>query len=94
VRLPGRSAVDQLSLVQPVDRLGQRVVVAVSFAAHRRLDAGFAQAFAVPDGHVLGEFNPSTQHLLIGGVYEEQETEGGSRNASEDALARATAGAA
>ena len=34
VRLPGRSAMDQLGLVQPVDRVGQRVVIAVSFAAH------------------------------------------------------------
>ena len=32
-----------LGLVQPVDRFGQRVVVAVSDASDRRLDAGFGQ---------------------------------------------------
>jgi hypothetical protein len=42
----------------------------------------------------LGEFNSSTQHLLIGGVDEGKETESGLRGASEDALAGAAAGAA
>ena len=37
-----------------------------------------------------GEFNRSTQHLLIGCVHEGQETEGESRRAREDALARAS----
>ena len=32
-----------LGLVQPIDRFGQRVVVAVSDASDRRLDAGFGQ---------------------------------------------------
>jgi len=40
------------------------------------------------DRGVQGEFNPSAQHLLIGGVDEGQETESGSRSASEDAVAR------
>ena len=31
--LPRSAAMDQLSLFKPVDRLGQRVVVAVAFAA-------------------------------------------------------------
>jgi hypothetical protein len=44
---------DQLGLVQPVDRLGQRVVVAVALAAHRRLDAGLGQPLGVADADVL-----------------------------------------
>ena len=43
----------QLGLVEPVDCLGQRVVVAVALAAHRGLDARLGQAFAVPDADVL-----------------------------------------
>ena len=38
---------DQFSLVQPVDRLGQGVIVAVAPAAYRRLDASFGQSFTV-----------------------------------------------
>jgi hypothetical protein len=44
---------NQFGLLQPVDRLGQRVVVAVAPAAHRQLDAGFGKAFGVPNRHVL-----------------------------------------
>ena len=50
---------NELGLVQAVDRLGQGVVVAVALAAHRRLDTGFGQAFAVPNRHVLPEFKQS-----------------------------------
>jgi len=32
--LPGRAAMNELSLVEPVDHLGQVVVVAVALAAH------------------------------------------------------------
>jgi hypothetical protein len=45
--------VNQLSLVQPVDRFRQRVVVAVAPVIHRRLDPRLAQSLAVPDGNVL-----------------------------------------
>ena len=44
---------DELGLVEPVDGLGQGVVIAVALAAHRRLDAGFCQPFGVPDADVL-----------------------------------------
>jgi hypothetical protein len=44
---------DQFGLVQAVDGLGQRVVVAVALAAHRGLDAGLGQPFAVADADVL-----------------------------------------
>ena len=46
-------AVDQLGLVQPVDGLGQGVVVAVATAAHQMLYARFCKPFGVPDGDVL-----------------------------------------
>lgn len=52
-RLPWRAPVNQLRLVQPVDRLRQRVVVTVSLAAHGRLDARLGQALAVADADVL-----------------------------------------
>jgi len=55
---------DQLGLVRPVDRLGQRVVVAVAFAAHRGFDAGFSQSLGVADADVLGGFNRSSQHRI------------------------------
>src|SRR5664279_2570409 len=51
--LPRRAAMNQLGLVEPIDGLGQGVVVAVALAAHRRLDASFGQALAVADRHVL-----------------------------------------
>ena len=51
---PRRSAMDQFGLVEPVDCLGQGVVVAVTLAAHRGFDAGLNQAFAVPNVDVLG----------------------------------------
>ena len=53
---------DQLSLVQPADRLSQGVVIAVAFAAHGRLDASLAQAFALPNGHVLGALLAPTEN--------------------------------
>ena len=43
----------QFCYVQAVNRLGQYVVIAVAFAAHRRLDARFGQSFAVANGHIL-----------------------------------------
>ena len=52
-RFPGSAAVDQFSLVEPVDRLGQGIIVTVAFASHRRLNAGFSQALAVLYRHVL-----------------------------------------
>ena len=45
---------DHLGLVQPVDCLGQGVVVAISFAAHRRLDTRLGQPLAVANADVLG----------------------------------------
>lgn len=45
--------VDQLSFVETVDGLRERVVVAVVLAAHRRFNAGFGQALAVANGDGL-----------------------------------------
>ena len=44
---------DDLGFVEAVDRLGQSIVVAVAYAAHRRFDAGFGQALGVFDRDVL-----------------------------------------
>ena len=44
---------NHLGLVQPVDRLGQGVVVTVAFAAHRWLNASFCEPFAVANADVL-----------------------------------------
>lgn len=44
---------DQFRLVQPVDRLCLRVVVAVALAADRGLDAGFSRPLSVADADVL-----------------------------------------
>jgi hypothetical protein len=52
-RFPGSAAVDQLSLVKPINGLGQGIIVAVAFATYRRLDAGFCQALAVLYRYVL-----------------------------------------
>src|SRR4029450_5496339 len=52
-RLPRGSTMDELGFVQPVDRLGQRVVVAVALAPPRRLDPTFDQPLGVADGDVL-----------------------------------------
>ena len=41
---PGAASMDQFRFEQAVDGLGQGVIVAVALAAHRRIDAGLAQA--------------------------------------------------
>jgi hypothetical protein len=57
------ASVDDLCLEQAVDRLRQGVVVAVTDAADRRLDAGSGQALGVPQSQVLGGFKWSSQRL-------------------------------
>ena len=46
---PRRTRVNPLGLVEPVDCLGRRVVVAVVLAAHQRLHTGLGQMLAVAD---------------------------------------------
>jgi len=43
------TTIDQLGLVEPVDRFGERVVIRVADAPDRGRDAGLGQAFRVPD---------------------------------------------
>jgi hypothetical protein len=50
---PGAVLANDLGLVEPDDRLGQGVVVGISHASHRRLDAGLGQALRVADRQVL-----------------------------------------
>ena len=50
-RPPGSAPVDELSLVEAVDGLGESVVVAVADAAHGRLHAGLGQAPGTGGGH-------------------------------------------
>ena len=50
---PRPAPMNDLGLVEPVDRLGERVVVAVADAADRRFDAGLGQALGVLDRDVL-----------------------------------------
>ncbi|MOA55621.1 hypothetical protein D3C78_1794480 [compost metagenome] len=44
---------DHLCLVQPVDRLGQGVVVGVAHAAHRGFDTRLGQALRIADRDIL-----------------------------------------
>lgn len=50
---PGPVPADDLGLVETVDRLGQGVVVRVSDAANRALDAGLSQPLGVANSKVL-----------------------------------------
>lgn len=64
-RFPGSAAVDEIGLVEPIDGLGQGVVVTVALAAHRRLYAGFCETLAVANGDVLPRFKRSSQHCRL-----------------------------
>src|SRR5664280_3250246 len=50
---PSAMASDQLGLVEAVDRLGESVVVAVTFGSHGVHDAGFRQPFGVSNRQIL-----------------------------------------
>jgi len=45
--------VNDLRLEQPVDGLGQGIVIGIAHTTHRRLDAGFLKAPGIADGQVL-----------------------------------------
>jgi hypothetical protein len=55
---------DHLSLVETVDGFGESIVIGISEAADRRLDACFSQALGVLNGYVLGGFNRSSQQWV------------------------------
>ena len=48
-RSPRSTPLDDFGLVEAIDRLGQRVVVAIADTAHGGLDARLGQAFGVLD---------------------------------------------
>jgi hypothetical protein len=52
-RSPRSTPVDDFGLVEAVDRIGQRVVVAIADTTDGGLDARLGQAFGVLDGDVL-----------------------------------------
>jgi hypothetical protein len=51
--LPGAFLANNFGLVKAIDGLGQRIVVAVSGAAHRGLDSRLQEPLAVANGDVL-----------------------------------------
>jgi len=64
---PEASAVDQLAFEAREEALRHRVVVGVAHAARRGPNAELCTALAEGNAGVLGGFNPSSQHILIGG---------------------------
>ena len=50
---PGAAPPDDLGFIKAVDRLGERIVVRVADAAHRRLDAGLGETISIFDRDVL-----------------------------------------
>jgi len=77
---PGAAGLDQLGLVQAVDRLGQGVVEAVADGPDGGVDLGFGGAFAERDRRVLGGLNWSVQQCgdsIGGGVEVEGVAEAG-----------------
>ena len=51
---PRASSMDDLSLVEAVDRFGEGVVVKIADAADGRLDPGFGEPLGVLDRNILG----------------------------------------
>ena len=51
----------------------RRIVPTIGFAAHRLQHPEIGNQLAVAIARVLGEFNPSSQHLLTGGCDEYKE---------------------
>src|ERR1700704_5022214 len=69
---------DDLGLVETVDRLGESIVITVADAAHRRLDARLHQPLGVLDRDVLAGSERSSQHLEGGGCDEHSKAAFGS----------------
>src|SRR6476620_7312043 len=63
---PRAGFLEQLSLVEAVDRLGQRVVEGRADSTGRWPNTGCSETFAVGQRDVLGQLNRSTQHRLVG----------------------------
>ncbi len=58
--------VDEFGLVEPVDGLGQGVVIAVRDGPDGGLQAGLGELFGVADRGVLLRFKGSKQHRPVG----------------------------
>jgi len=89
---PGAAPVDDLGLVETVDRFGQGIVVAIADAAHGGFKAGLGEALGIFDRDVLGEFKRSSQHLDEGGCDEHSKAAFGSIWAGAIVVTRSTAG--
>ena len=50
---PWSSPMDDLGLVKTVDRFGESIVVTITNASDRRLDACLRQPFGIANGHIL-----------------------------------------
>jgi hypothetical protein len=88
------AAIKELALQAGKEAFRHRVVVGVTDAAHRWANAHLRAALAECDTGVLGQFNPSSQHFLIGGVDGYKKVGSGSSWTWKDAVARATSRAA
>jgi len=86
------TAIEQLALEAGKEALRHGVVVGVADAAHRRTHAELGAALTERNTRVLGGFNSSSQHVLIGGCDGCKEAAGGSARACEDEVARAASG--
>src|SRR5260370_37271401 len=91
---PGSVVANHLRLVEPVERLGQGVVVAIPAGTHGRRHTGVGKALRVADRQILGEFNQSSQHRTgrWRGDYDYTEAAFGWGRTSQTALARPTIG--
>src|ERR687886_1592472 len=81
-----------LGLVQAVDRLRERIVVAVTHAADRGFNAGLGEPLGVADRHILGGFKRLSQHLDGGGCDGYAEAPFGSVRARRVAVTRSALG--
>ena len=80
------------SLVEPGERFGQGVVLAVSVGAKGHRHAGVSASLRVVDRQVLGGFNRSSQHRTGRGCDDYAEAAFGGDRTSHTALARPTLG--
>ena len=54
---PWPASMDHLGFVKPVDRFGERIVIAVADVADRWLNARLREALGIFDRQILGGFN-------------------------------------
>ena len=79
-----------LGLHRVEERFHVRVVVHVAGTVHALHDAAASERRSILMRPVLGEFNPSSQHFLIGGVDGSEEAKGRSDRTCKVAFARST----